>query len=245
VSRLDRVRSLNQLLVNGTYVESQNEMIWIVDFVSWVGVLPRSPRIDLAKVVSMKLDDGSWPNSYSCCPTLDITVNNVRLRPLHWKDRVEIRRWRNAQLPVLRQRTELTAKQQDEYFRLVVANEMKIKFPPQILLGIESSGDFVAYGGLVHIGWLDRHAEMSFLADPAYCSRNDYHQLLTTFIELLSQLALKELGLHRLFTETYSFRTEHIEMLESAGFCREGVLEEHVLIDGEYVNSILHGLILE
>jgi RimJ/RimL family protein N-acetyltransferase len=34
-------------------------------------------------------------------------------------------------------------------------------------------------------------------------------------------------------------------MLESMGFCKEGVLREHVVINGEYVDSILHGLILE
>lgn len=110
---------------------------------------------------------------------------------------------------------------------------------------MDCSGDFVAYGGLVHIGWMDRHAEMSFLTDPAYCSCSDYSRLLTVFIKLLSQLALNELGLHRLFTETYSWRTEHIELLESVGFCREGVLKEHVLINGEYMDSIMHGLILE
>lgn len=196
-------------------------------------------------MVQMKHEIGSWPNSYVCCPSLEITIDNSRLRPLCWNDRLEIRRWRNAQLPILRQRTELTAKQQDEYFQLVVANEMKVQFPPQILLGLDCSGEFVAYGGLVHISWMDRHAEMSFLTDPNYSNNNDHHRLLVIFVKLLSQLALNELGLHRLFTETYSFRTEHIKVLESVGFCKEGVLKEHVVINGEYVDSILHGLILE
>lgn len=193
----------------------------------------------------MKYEIGNWPNSYACCPTLDITSNNFRLRPLGWNDRIEIRRWRNAQISILRQRSELTEKQQDEYFDLVVAKEMRIQFPPQILLGLECSGELVAYGGLVHISWLDRHAEMSFLTDPLYCNLNDHSRLLTAFVKLLSQLALNELQLHRLFTETYSSRNEHMEMLESLGFCKEGVLIEHVIINGEFVNSILHGLILE
>jgi len=193
----------------------------------------------------MKHEIGSWPNSYICCPTLDLTYDNFRLRPLCWNDRLEIRQWRNAQIPILRQRVELTPAQQDEYFQLIVANQMRTQCPPQILLGLDYTGDFVAYGGLVHISWLDRHAEMSFLTDPRYCNSEDHRRLLTTFVKLLSQLALSELGLHRLFTETYSYRTEHIEMLESMGFCKEGVLREHVVINGEYVDSILHGLILE
>lgn len=122
---------------------------------------------------------------------------------------------------------------------------MKVQFPSQILMGLDCSGEFVAYGGLAHINWMDRHAEMSFLTDPIYSNYEDHHRLLTIFVKLLSQLALNELGLHRLFTETYSFRTEHIKMLESVGFGREGVLKEHVVINGEFVDSIMHGLILE
>lgn len=196
-------------------------------------------------MVQMKHEFGSWPNSYACCPALDITIDNSRLRPLCWNDRLEVRRWRNAQIHILRQRIELTVEQQDEYFRLIVASEMKVQFPSQILMGLDCSGEFVAYGGLAHINWMDRHAEMSFLTDPIYSNYEDHHRLLTIFVKLLSQLALNELGLHRLFTETYSFRTEHIKMLESVGFGREGVLKEHVVINGEFVDSIMHGLILE
>lgn len=187
----------------------------------------------------------SWPGFYSHYPDLGVTIDNFRLRPLRWNDRIEIRRWRNSQISILRQRVELSASQQDDYFKSVVAREMRIQNPPQILLGLDLSGEFVAYGGLVHISWLDQHAEMSFLTDPAYSANDDHRRLLDIFVRLLSDLSLNKLGLHRLFTETYSSRTEHIEMLEKLGFCREGVLREHVMINGEYVDSVLHGLILE
>lgn len=193
----------------------------------------------------MNLEIGTWPSSYACCPGLDIAYDDFHLRPLRWNDRLDIRQWRNAQIPILRQRSKLTVKQQDEYFDQIVANEMRTECPPQVLLGLDFSGELVAYGGLVHINWLDRHAEMSFLTDPKYCNINDHRRLLTIFVKLISQLALNELGLHRLFTETYSSRVEHMEMLESMGFRKEGVLVDHVIINGEFVNSIMHGLILE
>jgi RimJ/RimL family protein N-acetyltransferase len=63
------------------------------------------------------------------------------------------------------------------------------------------------------------------------------------FLHFLSGWAFGELGLNRLFTETYAFRDAHIAILERAGFISEGRLRQHVVVAGRPTDSILHGLL--
>ena len=67
------------------------------------------------------------------------------------------------------------------------------------------------------------------------CREKDY--------QLLKELAFQDIGFDRIFTETYALRTHHISVLESIGFDREGVLRNHIKIDGRSVDSIIHGCI--
>jgi len=60
-------------------------------------------------------------------------------------------------------------------------------------------------------------------------------------LTLIKAVAFDYLKFNRLFTETFNIRQFHISTLESNGFIREGVLKEHVIINGKYVDSIFHG----
>lgn len=157
-----------------------------------------------------------------------------------------IRRWRNAQLDVLRQPAPITPAQQESYFAKNIWPTMATEAPPNILMGLLRDGRLIGYGGLVHVSWVDRRAELSFLVDDMRAKDLDqYARDFSASIALARRMAFDDLGLHRVFTETYAIRHHHISVLESAGFQREGVLRDHVRIGGAFVDSIMHGMVRE
>lgn len=157
-----------------------------------------------------------------------------------------IRRWRNAQLDVLRQPATISSAEQESYFALNIWPTMKAETPYNVLMGFLFEERLIGYGGLVHISWCNQRAELSFLIDNFRAEDiGQYAQDFTAFITLIRRMAFDDLGLHRVFSETYDIRPHHIGVLESAGFRREGVLRDHVRNGGVFVDSIIHGMVRE
>jgi RimJ/RimL family protein N-acetyltransferase len=166
-------------------------------------------------------------------------ASGIRLRPLERSDLEPIRVWRNAQMPVLRQKRPLTAEDQERYWSsLQQADE-------SVLFGILRDQRLIGYCGFVHISWSDRRAEVSFLLDPMYAREACplYVKTLAATLRLLCGEAFGRRGLHRLFTETFAFRLKHIGALEAAGFRLEGRMRDHVIEAGEPVDSLIHGIL--
>ena len=74
-------------------------------------------------------------------------------------------RWRNEQMYHLRQSKPLTEADQDRYFDEVVSQLFDQEQPEQILFSFLEGEKCIGYGGLVHINWGDRNAEVSFIMD--------------------------------------------------------------------------------
>lgn len=181
-------------------------------------------------------------NGYACLPRQEFSVGNRKLRPVLPDDIESIRVWRNAQQRVLRQAGPLSAEQQRRYYETTVWPAMASARPPNILLAYLVADRLVGYGGLVHIAWEHHRAEVSFLMDPKRGETTDeYAADFREFLSMLKEVAFKALTLNRIFTETYVVRTSHIAVLESAGFRLEGRLLEHVMIDGNPIDSVIHG----
>ena len=182
-------------------------------------------------------------NTYRPLAQAEFRYADYRLVPIRYEDREPIRAWRNAQLPVLRQAAPLTAEQQDAYFQRVVLPLFEQERPGQLLFSLLHRDELVAYGGLVHISWVDGRAEVSFLADPARAAQPDtYRQDFRAHLRLLGQAAFAGLKFNRLFTETYDIRPAHVAVLEAAGFRPEGRLRQHVqLAPGTFADSLMHG----
>lgn len=179
---------------------------------------------------------------YVCLPQAIMTDGCFSVRSVRPSDIEDIRVWRNAQRDALRQKGAITSKQQVAYFAENVWPEMQNRQPANILLSYFRRGELIGYGGLVHIAWEHLRSELSFLLDPSVAADPQQYQIsFRTFLAMMQVLAFRDLGFMRLFTETYATRTLHISVLESAGFEQEGVLREHVRINGRPVNSILHG----
>lgn len=183
---------------------------------------------------------------YVVMPRPTLANDALRLRAVQRADIEPIRQWRNAQMEVLRQTAPVSPEEQERYFSSKVWPEMGRTDPVQILLAIESENELIGYGGLVHVSWPNQRAEVSFLVAPAVESVPDTRSaVFASFLGLVQELAFEDLGLRRLTTETFESRTRHMATLEAAGFVREGVLREHVLIRGVPANSIIHGLLAQ
>jgi len=161
------------------------------------------------------------------------------------EDHIEsIRRWRNAQMKVLRQSTPISPEQQVEYFSQHIWPSMDVPQPANILISLFKNGFLIGYGGLVHIAWEHKRAELSFLlATERLQDLAIYAEDFSAFLGLIKRIVFEDLKLHRIFTETYDIRPHHISILEMNGFSCEGVLRDHLRIDGRAVNSVLHGCI--
>ena len=136
------------------------------------------------------------------------------------------------------------AGEQDLYFESVIAKEMGDEKPTQVLVAMDQES-LVAYGGLTNISWIDKRAEMSILVSEFNNHGLRYEQLFQKFVPSLLSLAKNTFGLHRVYAETYVHRSQQLALLESAGFRYEGTLKEHTYLDGSYIDSVLHGIILQ
>mgnify|MGYP003706225033 CR=1 FL=1 len=101
--------------------------------------------------------------AYKCLNQQVFLSGEYKLVPLRHGDRHDIMRWRNEQIYHLRQSELLTRNKQDAYFNTTIAPLFNKEKPMQILFSFLYRGDLVGYGGLVHINYVDRNAEISFV----------------------------------------------------------------------------------
>ena len=168
------------------------------------------------------------------------------LKPLQFEDMEEIRKWRNDQMDVLRQKEKITINQQNKYYKEVVYPTYNQKRPPIILFGLqnEDSEEIIAYGGLVYIDWKLRISEVSFLCKTNYINTKMYTKILQAFINGLAIIAKERLSFIAFYSETFDFRVEHIKILEKCNFFQFGFKKNTTLKDGHLVNSLLHQRLL-
>lgn len=183
---------------------------------------------------------------YRCMPRAEIADGRYAVRAVEPAHIEAIRLWRNAQIDVLRQAAPITPQQQLDYYARAIWPAKTAAEPCDILLIYLEDEKPIGYGGLVHIAWAYRRAEVSFLLDPDV-QRDDQvlAALFAQFLKLMKELAFRDLGLMRLHTETYAMRHVHIATLEACGFQREGCLRHHVIVDGCPTDALLHGCLAD
>lgn len=166
------------------------------------------------------------------------------LGSIRQKDMEKIRKWRNAQISILRQSVKLLPEDQELYFKNVIKPSFNNKKTHQLLFSIIKNSELIGYGGLVNISWENKRAEMSFLLDDQR-AKNEilYKEDMNNFIYLIKKVIFEEMKFNRMYTETFSFRTFHISILEENGYMKEGILRSHILESGKFYDSIIHGMI--
>lgn len=179
---------------------------------------------------------------YRVMPRPVLTEGPILVRALEPEDIEPIRRWRNAQIDVLRQSRPIAPQEQIDYFAGAVWPDKASDTPANILLALVENDRLAGYGGLVHIVWDYGRAEVSFLLDPEIPrDEPEVGVLFTIWLRMMKRLAFEDLGLSRLTAETFAMRKLYIRVLEESGFRREGVLRQHVRVDGRAMDALVHG----
>jgi len=180
--------------------------------------------------------------SYKSLQQQVFTKENFSIVPLRHEDRWDIMNWRNQQIYHLRQAQPLTADTQDKYFNTVVTSLFEEEQPKQILFSYLENDVCIGYGGLVHIDWLNKNAEISFIID-SNLEKNHFHFHWSTYLQLLEQVAFNELKFHKIFTYAFDLRPHLYDAVESQQFIKEAVLKEHIFFDGKFIDVVIHSKI--
>ncbi len=180
--------------------------------------------------------------TYKCLKNNIFTKNEYSLVPIRYQDRMRIMQWRNEQLYHLRQVKPLTETDQNNYFDNVVAKLFEQEKPDQILFSYLEDGKCIGYGGLVHINWTDKNAEISFIVDTDL-EKDFFHKYWGIYLDLLEQVAFAELDLHKIYTYAFDLRPHLYKAIENKGYQKEAVLKEHCCINGEFKNVVIHAKI--
>jgi len=182
---------------------------------------------------------------YCCLSEVLPSEGEYHITSIRYEDIFKIKIWRNEQMDILRQKTILTDEVQNKYFNTVIFPDFSSHEPRNILVSYFCQSILIGYGGLVHIDWEARRAEVSFLLDPSRVrSSEKYKKDFIVFLSLIKGLAQSQLKLNRLFTETYDVRPVHIKCLEESGFLFEGRMRKHVVVAGQLTDSLIHGCLL-
>jgi len=148
-----------------------------------------------------------------------------------------IRQWRNEQIDILRQNKLITETEQEEYFSNIHRDNR------QMLFSILEDGELVGYCGLVNLDYINRSSELSFICNTELLNAAKYDELFFYAFNELAKTAFMSLGLNRLWTETYSFRGDHLRLLKKFGMIEEGILREQVFYSGKHCDSIIHSML--
>ena len=181
-------------------------------------------------------------NSYKALNNQKYINENFAIVPIRYEDRMSILKWRNEQIYHLRQDKPITEEDQERYFKTILNTLFDQEHPNQILFSYMQNDLCIGYGGLVHINWTDKNAEVSFIMNTEL-EVDYFSKHWTIFLELIEQVAFKDLNFHKLSTYAFDLRPNIYEIIENAGFIKEATLKEHCLFNGEYKDVIMHGKI--
>ncbi|HCF03066.1 GNAT family N-acetyltransferase [Flavobacterium sp.] len=177
--------------------------------------------------------------SYKCLVNQELSNCSFSIVPLRYEDRLDILKWRNEQIYHLRQNKPLTVENQEKYFVTVVDALYDQVQPNQILFSYLDNGKCIGYGGLVHINWVDKNAEISFIMDTEL-EKDNFQKHWNIYLGLIEKVAFQELKLHKIFVYAFNLRPHLYATLEVAGYIEDARLKEHCLFDNKFIDVIIY-----
>jgi RimJ/RimL family protein N-acetyltransferase len=178
---------------------------------------------------------------YKCLSKQTYSFNEYRIVPIRDEDRYYIMQWRNEQIYHLRQSKPLDKESQDNYFNNIISKFFEKENPEQILFSYLKNGIFMGYGGLVHINWIDKNAELSFIMNTNEESNFNLHW--SNFLTLIEFAAFEDLKIHKIYTFAFDIRPQLYLVLEQNGFYKEATFKEHCFFDKKFIDVIVHSKI--
>ena len=183
-----------------------------------------------------------FPSKYSCLIKNVFTNGDYKIVPLRYEDRLTIMQWRNEQIYHLRQEDPLTTKLQEIYFKDTIFSLFQQKKPAQLLFSYLKNGKCIGYGGLVHINWIDKNAEISFIINTNLEEKYfKFHW--SIFLNLLEKVAFRELNFCKIFTYAFDIRPSLYEVLEKSLYLKEATLKQHCLFNEKFIDIVVHSKI--
>ena len=183
-----------------------------------------------------------FPEKYRILNKNLFIKDNYSIVPIRFEDRYSIMTWRNEQLYHLRQNNPLTKSIQDSYFSDIVSKIFQKNFPNQLLFSYLKDGECIGYGGLVHINWTDKNAEISFIMKTSL-EKEEFYLHWNIFLQLIEEVAFNELKLHKIYIYAFDLRPHLYEVVENTGYNKEAILREHCLFEGKFIDVIIHSKI--
>lgn len=167
------------------------------------------------------------------------TSGEYKLVPIRHEDRYDIMQWRNEQIYHLRQAEALTKESQDAYFENVVAKLFDQEKPAQILFSFLKGEECIGYGGLVHINWIDRNAEISFVMDTSL-EQDHFQEYWIIYLSMIEKVGFHQLQLYKIYTWGFDLRPHVYPALEAVGFREEARLKQHCFFEGHFIDVVIH-----
>lgn len=182
--------------------------------------------------------------AYKCLRNNSFTLGEYTLVPLRDEDKYRIMQWRNEQIEILRQKEPLTKSEQEHYFATVVDNLFEVDKPNQLLFSYLKKGELIGYGGLVHIDWDNRNAEISFLLETERSNgKEEFVFHWSNYLQILKKVAFEDVFLKRIYTYAYDMRPLLYKALESEGFIEEQRLKNEIEVNGHKYDVVIHSFI--
>ncbi len=168
---------------------------------------------------------------------------NFTLRPIKYEDRIPIMKWRNDQLYHLRQKHPLTKNQQDIYFKNIISKLFNQKEPSQLLFSLLKEKKMVGYGGLVHIDWDNKNAEVSFVMD-TMLELEYFKHYWGVYLKLIEMVAFEELKLNKIFIYSYNLRPKLYEVTDENCYLLEAKFKEHAIYNSNFIDVNIHSKLI-
>ncbi len=178
-------------------------------------------------------------NHYKCLSKQCFELGEFSLIPIREEDSLLIMKWRNEQIYHLRQAKLLTEIDQKHYFDTVVSKLFEQHKPNQILFSFLKNSQCIGYGGLVHINWIDRNAEISFIMETSL-EKDFFEHHWRNYLSLIEEVAFEDLKLHKIFTYAFDLRPHLYPIIIKNGFKEEARLKEHCYFEGRFIDVLIH-----
>ena len=167
------------------------------------------------------------------------SVGHYTIVPIRYEDRFEIMKWRNEQIYHLRQDKPLTIETQENYFNNVISELFEQDKPNQILFSYMENEVCIGYGGMVHINWIDKNAEISFIMN-THLEKEFFHNHWNLFLNLIEKVAFAELNFHKIFVYAFDLRRHLYIALKNSGYIEDARLTEHCLIKDNFTDVLIY-----
>ena len=145
------------------------------------------------------------------------SFNDCRIVPIRDCDKFDIMNWRNEQIYHLRQSKPLIKNDQIKYFENTISSLFTIDNPEQILFSFLQNDKCIGYGGLVHINWSEKKAEISFIMD-TQLEKLYFEKYWSIFLRLIEEVAFKDLNFKNIFVFAFDLRKHLYDVLSKNGF---------------------------